>query len=86
MIDIKTMAADEMIKECLDEGEKFSPHSPYPYAFGGLSTYVRWLVEERDRLQGIVTAFEFQDDKRREDARDMLQEIRERSADLRGEV
>ena len=86
MIDIKTMTADEMIKECVNDGEKFSPHSPYPYAFGGLSAYVRWLVQERDRLNDVILAYEFRDEKKREDARDMLQEIRERSAELRGEV
>ena len=85
MIDIKTMTAEEMIEDCLADGRKFSPVSPYPYAFGGLSTYVRWLVQERDRLADIVLAYEFQDEKRREDARDVLQEIRERSIEMRGE-
>ena len=58
MIDIKTMTADEMIEDSLADGRKYSPVSPYPYAFGGLSAYVRWLVQERDRLQGIVTDLE----------------------------
>ena len=86
MIDIKTMTADDMIGDCIADGKKFSRVSPYPYAFGGLSTYVRWLVRERDRLADIVLAYEFQDEKRREDAKDYLREIRERSAEMRGEA
>ena len=77
MIDIKTMTADEMIEECVNDGEKFSPHSPYPYAFGGLSTYVRWLVEERDRLQGIVTAYEFRDEDKMTTVREVMQAMTE---------
>ena len=86
MIDVKTMTAEEMIEDAIADGKKFSPHSPYPYAFGGLSTYVRWLVRERDRLNDVILAYEFRDEKKREDARDMLQEIRERSVEMRGEA
>ena len=85
MIDFKTMTAEEMIEDAIADGKHFSPDTPYPYAFGGLSTYVRWLVEERDRLNDIILAYELRDEKKREDARDMLQEIKVRSAEMRGE-
>ena len=86
MIDFKTMTAQEMVDDCLADAKKLSPVSPYPYAFGGLSTYVRWLVQERDRMQGVILAYEMRDEKKREDARDMLQEIKVRSASMRGEA
>ena len=77
MIDVKTMTAEEMIEDAIADGKKFSPDSPYPYAFGGLSTYVRWLAEERDRLQGIVTAYEFRDEDKMTTVREVMQAITE---------
>ena len=86
IINVKTGTADDMIQDCVSDANEFSADRVYPYAFGCLSAYVRWLVEERDRLNDIILAYELRDEKVRENARDMLQEIKERSAEMRGDA
>ena len=64
---------------------KEDPSHPSDIIPAALSVAEMTNASMKEVITAIVLAYEFQDEKRREDAKDYLREIRERSIEMRGE-